>query len=224
MRTALRIINFHGIGRPKRSLEPGEAAYWLSHQRFNEMLDRINSHPDRDMLRITFDDSNASDLDLAIPELNCRALTAEFFVLTNRIGQFGSLGAGDIRALLKAGMGVGSHGVAHRDWSSLDRSALDHELRASKRELEDICRGPIKSTSVPFGRYNAHVLRRIRAAGYGTAYSSDKGTAYASAFLQHRSSVRSDTTDDMVDAICSGRMSTLARLRRTVGIQMKTWA
>ena len=37
--TRVRIMNFHGIGTPDRSLRPDEAAYWLSEDQFRQTLD-----------------------------------------------------------------------------------------------------------------------------------------------------------------------------------------
>lgn len=222
-RTALRIINFHGIGEPERPLEPGEAPYWLSVARFNDMLDRIADHPDRDALAITFDDSNTSDLTIAAPALAKRGLTARFFVLTGRIGEPGSLDKADISALVDMGMPIGSHGIAHRDWSSLAPAELDEELKASKIVLEEACGFEIKDASIPFGRYNAAVLSRLRSAGYRCAYSSDKGSADPNAFLRARTSVRSDTTDSAVSDALSGDMPAMSRLRRAARMQLKQW-
>ena len=54
----MQIINFHGVGRPERVLEPGEGPFWLGPEQFRLLLDRIAGHADRGNLAITFDDSN----------------------------------------------------------------------------------------------------------------------------------------------------------------------
>lgn len=218
----LRILTFHGIGVPARALAPGEADYWIGVDRFLEVLDRISGHPDRERLFITFDDGNTSDLAIAVPELQRRGLRAEFFVLTGRIGQPGSLDADDIRALIGAGMDIGSHGIAHRDWTSLSARELDDELNASKAVLEKICGEPVRAAAIPFGRYNANVLRALRRAGYAAAYSSDGGAVDTSAFLRPRTSIRRNTGDGTLDRILSGQSSVLRRLRRTAAMTIKS--
>lgn len=218
-----RVLNFHGIGAPGRALEPGEADYWISVDRFRDVLDRIARHPDRDRLFITFDDGNISDLAIAAPELERLGLVAEFFVLADRIGKPGSLGVSDILALLSAGMRIGSHGVAHRDWAGLSASELDDELNASRAMLEEVCGEPVRSAAIPFGRYNAAVLAALRKAGYAAAYSSDGGTMDSSAFLRPRTSIRQDTDDPALEAILSGRLSARRRLRRTAAMAVKKW-
>ncbi|WEX91236.1 polysaccharide deacetylase family protein [Sinorhizobium garamanticum] len=202
-------------------LDANEADYWIDVDRFRKVLDRIANHPHRERLSITFDDGNISDLLVAAPELDRRGLKAEFFVLTGRIGQPGSLGPDDIRSLMKMGMRIGSHGVAHCDWSKLSAIELNHELEASKRTLEEICLVPIRSASIPFGRYNGAVLLELRRAGYATAYSSDGGHFVNSPFLRPRTSVRRDATDSAIVQILSGELPIWRRLRRAVRMTIK---
>lgn len=223
MTTERRALNFHGIGTPRRALEPGEADYWISAERFRDVLDRIAGHPEHERLCITFDDGNISDLDIAIPELQRRGFRAEFFMLTGRIGEPGSLDTHDIRALVRAGMGIGSHGIAHRDWTSLSAGELDDELNASRAMLEEICGEPVRSAAIPFGRYNAAVLHALRKAGYAAVYSSDGGSMDISAFLRPRTSIRADTTDLALDRIFAGWLSPSLRLRRTLAMSVKRW-
>jgi len=216
-----RVLTFHGIGEPARALAPGEVDYWIGVDRFLHVLDRVSHHPDRERLFITFDDGNISDLVIAAPELQRRGLRAEFFVLTGRIGKRGSLDTDDIRALIRAGMHVGSHGIAHRDWTSLSAQDLDDELTAAKAMLERICGEPVRAAAIPFGHYNATVLKALRRAGYAAAYSSDGGVARTSAFVRPRTSIRRDTTDDTLDRILSGQMSIFKRLRRSAAMTIK---
>jgi hypothetical protein len=86
-------VNFHGIGTPERTLEPGEAPFWIGEDRFRDIVGQIAAHPARERIRITFDDGNRSDRAIALPVLQASGLRADFFVLTGRIGQTGSLDA-----------------------------------------------------------------------------------------------------------------------------------
>ncbi|MBD9453467.1 polysaccharide deacetylase family protein [Rhizobium sp. RHZ02] len=211
-----RILTFHGIGEPERVLDHGEADYWISLDRFCDILDRVSHHVDRDKFLITFDDGNLSDLRLAAPELCRRDLGAEFFVLTGRFDKTGSLDRNDVRCLLKMGMRIGSHGIDHRDWSSLPDFELTRELGQSKRLLEEICGHRLHSASIPFGRYNRATLAKLRACGYETAYSSDGGDTTLGRFLQARTSIRRNMTDAMIEQILDGYLPAGRRLRRAV--------
>ena len=221
--SGLVVLNFHGIGTPGREMEPGEAPYWVGTDQFGAILDRIVAHPDRARIRITFDDGNISDRTVALPALTARGLAADFFVLSGRIGRPGSLGADDIAALLEAGMGIGSHGVAHLDWSALEPAALEAELAGSRARLEAVCRCPVRSAAIPFGRWSGGVLRGLRAAGYGTAWSSDGGMSWPGDFPAARTSVRGAMGMDEIDMILAGRMGPARRARRALGLARKRW-
>src|SRR5690349_24348429 len=113
------IINicFHGIGTPQRELELGEDRYWISVEMFHAVLDEIRTWPS---VRISFDDGNASDLEIGLPALLERGLTAEFYVLASRFGKAGSLSEEATRKLHSAGMTIGTHGMWHRPWRGMD--------------------------------------------------------------------------------------------------------
>jgi peptidoglycan/xylan/chitin deacetylase (PgdA/CDA1 family) len=217
----LTIINFHGIGEPARDLEPGEAPYWLSRDQFCAVLDRIAMDANRHCLSITFDDSNKSDLAIAVPELQARGLTATFFILTGRLGAKGSLHESDVKELFGLGMDIGSHGVAHRDMTRLSPYELDDELGRSKAVLESISRRPVDTVSIPFGRYNARVLKAVRRAGYRAAYSSDGGHTTYRHFLRSRRSIRADMSLDDVGNILTKKATLADRIRRGLWLGIK---
>lgn len=220
----IRIINFHGIGKPRRELESGEAPFWLEMDSFCHLLDQIAEHPQRQELVLTFDDGNISDLELALPELLERDLRASFFVLAGRLGQPGSLTAADVRILAASGMAIGSHGTDHVDLTRLSRQGLMASLVNSRTVLEGICEGPVRSFAVPFGRYNARALRAIRKAGFDTVYTSDGGAARPGAFLRPRRSVRKDMWAPEIARVLSGHLPPAKRLRRMASMWVKRFA
>ncbi len=240
MNGAMRIVNFHGIGAAQRVLERGEARYWLDEGRFRDMLDRIAAHAERGLLRLTFDDGNISDLAIAAPEVKGRGMRATFFVLAGRIGQPGSLsgadirellamgmeignhGSGaDIRELLAMGMEIGNHGFDHVDWTSLSPRRLEQQLRCSRAAIEDVAGAAVRVAAMPFGRYNAAVIRALSAAGYAEVYSSDGGSAAPAAFVKPRKTVVADMSDMEVDAMLAGRLPWPRRARRWVSMTVK---
>ena len=214
-------LNFHGIGSPARDLEKDEAPYWLSEAQFTAVLDRVAAAPDPHAFVLTFDDGNLSDYDIALPALAERGLSASFFVLTGRLDQPGSLGRSHISTLLDAGMRIGSHGIAHVGWPGLDQDALDRELGQSRSVLQDICGLHVTEAGIPFGLYNARVLRALRRNGYTVAFSSDAGRMNDHSFLRARTSLRGDMTPAQFDDILAGRMPPAKRLRRTLGMTKK---
>lgn len=207
-------VVFHGLGRPTRKLEPGESRYWLDEGQFARCLDAVAALPDPASVWLTFDDGNASDHDLALPMLRDRGLAADFFLLTGRIGQAGSLSSAQVCALHAAGMGIGSHGVDHLNWRQTAAGDLRHELEASRATLEQICDAPVTRASVPFGRYDGRVVRALRAAGYVAAGTNDGGRMRPEAYLLPRTNVRADMTPEDFSALIRGEERLTRRVRR----------
>ena len=214
-------IIVHGIGTPARTLEPGEAPYWISVAAFDALLDRITAHPEPGRFRLNFDDGNVSDHDIALSRLVARGLKADFFVLSGRIGQPGSLDAAQIKALQAAGMTIGSHGIAHRNWATLNSVELAAELSQSRAVLETLCGQPVTTAGIPFGGYDAKVLAALRQAGYQSAGSSDRGWMNPRAFLRPRTSVTRAMDEAAVTALLDGHLAPLAWLRRGLGMARK---
>ena len=204
-------LNWHGIGTPQRPFDPGEEATWVSTDHFQQVLDVLVDRPD---VRITFDDGNASDVEIALPRLVERGLTAQFFVLAGLLGRPGRLDADGVRELARSGMAIGSHGWAHRDWRELRPDEVATELAEAPRLLADLVARPVTEVAIPFGSYDRRVLSRLRTAGVARAYTSDGGRARPDQWLQARNSLRAVTTAAQVRALLEHRPSRLTRARR----------
>jgi len=187
-RAVLNIL-VHGIGRPGRQLDPGEEPVWVSIAQFERVLDAVAERSDA---RISFDDGNSSDVEVALPRLVERGLSAEFFLLAGALGNRGRVDHAGVRALLDAGMSIGSHGWLHRDWRLIDSAQAREELEDAPQVLSELTGRPVSRVAVPFGSYDRHVLRRLRAAGVTCAYTSDGGRVRPDAWLQARTSLRHD--------------------------------
>lgn len=184
-------ICFHGIGTPQRDLEPGEDRYWISVALFHAVLDEIRTWPS---VRISFDDGNASDLEIGLPALLERGLTAEFYVLSSRFGKPGSLSEQDVRKLHDAGMTIGTHGMWHRPWRGMDAATSRDELETARRQIEDAVGVPVDQAACPLGRYDRELLTRMRKLGYRRVFTSDRRRARSEDWLQPRYSLRREDT------------------------------
>ncbi|WP_152364172.1 polysaccharide deacetylase family protein [Microlunatus speluncae] len=206
------IINicFHGIGRPARELEPDEDGYWIEPGLFEEVLDRFGDRPE---VRFSFDDGNLSDLDHGLAGLLRRGLTATFFPVAGRLDGPGSLGPDDLRVIGRAGMAIGSHGLDHRPWRSLDDQELDRELITARNRLAEVVGRPITQAALPLGRYDRKVLGRLRSLGYRRVFSSDRAPAEKGAWLQPRYSVRDTDTISGLERELFGPRSLKQRAR-----------
>jgi peptidoglycan/xylan/chitin deacetylase (PgdA/CDA1 family) len=207
------VLTVHGIGPALRPLDPGEDGTWVTVEQFEQVLDAVVGRTD---VRLTFDDGNVSDVEIGLPRLLERGLLAEFFVLAGLLGEPGRLNAADVRKLHDAGMRVGSHGWAHRDWRRIDPSLQAQEFRDSRRALGELTGRSVSRVAIPFGSYDRHVLRHLRRTGVTRVYTSDGGRARPDSWLQARTSLHADIGPEWIRSVLDGRPSRLLRARRVV--------
>jgi hypothetical protein len=215
---SVAIVNVHGIGPTVRELDPDERPTWIGIEQFELVLDAMVGRPD---VRITFDDGNASDLEIALPRLVERGLTAEFFVLAGLLGEPGRLDADGVRELVRHGMTIGSHGWAHRDWRRLDAAEAAQEIGEANRVLGELAGRPVSAVAIPFGSYDRRVLGRLRQAKLTCAYTSDGGRARPHSWLQPRNSVRYDLDAAWVSRVLNGHPSLPVRARKLAARTVK---
>jgi len=161
--TPASVVNLtvHGIGPAPRPLDPDEDGTWVGTDQFERVLDAVAGRGD---VVITFDDGNASDVEIALPRLVERNLTAEFFLPAGLLCQPGRLDHEGVRELLRAGMSIGSHGWAHINWRGLDDRQAKREMVEAHQVLDELTGHRVSRVAVPFGAYDRHVLRRLRQA------------------------------------------------------------
>lgn len=209
---------FHGVGRPRRAVEPGEEQYWVTPDFLSAVLDVAVEQP---FVRLSFDDCNASDADTVLPALVSRGLWATFFPISGRVGSAGSLSEQGVREIAAAGMNVGTHGRRHIAWRRLAASAATDELVTAREELEQLVQQPITEAACPFGAYEWRTLRTIRGLGYHKLFTSDGARAPAEQWLQPRYTLRSDQTIDEVKALVTRGGLGVSRYRDRARVKVK---
>jgi peptidoglycan/xylan/chitin deacetylase (PgdA/CDA1 family) len=216
-----RVVNilFHGIGEPRRELEPGEQKYWISESAFHDILDETLSWPG---VRLSFDDSNASDLELALPALLARGTTATFFVIAGRVDAPGSLTADGIRTLRDNGMRIGTHGMWHRPWRRLTAEQRAEEWVTARDRIAELVGSAVDEAGLPLGQYERTTLSALRRLGYARVFTSDRSVARSDAWLQARYSVYAGDSGASMRSHVFGQ-SALRRVRG-VGVGLvKRW-
>ena len=170
-------LNFHGIGRPARPLEPGEERFWISRDTFYSILDAVVATNNSGDVRIaiTFDDGNISDREVGGPALAERGLRATYFPLAGRLNEPYALSPADLQALRAEGHAIGSHGFDHCDWRMLDRDGARREFISARDAIAAAAAGPVEAIAIPFGRYSRRVLQALWSEGYASAHTSDGG-------------------------------------------------
>jgi peptidoglycan/xylan/chitin deacetylase (PgdA/CDA1 family) len=185
------VLTFHGIGDPIVPLAPGEGRYFITAETWRRTIRALAgleaAHNVR--IRVTFDDGNLSDYATGLPALAEAGRDASFFVLAGRIGKKGYLSGEQIRAMIAAGMRIGSHGWDHVDWRNLDEAGRRREIHDARRRIEDEAGVPVTEAAIPFGAFDKDVLRHLKEAGYSRVYTSTMGMSYDSAWFCPRWSV-----------------------------------
>ena len=113
----------------------------------------------------SWDDGDPRDWKVA-DRLVASGVRGTFYVpLTGNLGG-PTLSSSEIRSLAFAGFEVGAHTVSHRSLTGLSLEEVRHEVRDSKKSLQDILGHEVSMFCYPRGRYDARVLQEVRRAGF----------------------------------------------------------
>ena len=171
-------------------------------------------------MEITFDDGNSSDYEVVLPHLLRLGIRAQFFVSVGRIGQSGYLSKDQLCEIAAAGMGLGNHGMFHRDWRSVDNPTLLQEIVDARDRLENLIGRKVSRAACPFGSYDHRVLGALRQAGYERVYTSDGGWSKAKNWIWPRNSVCHSDSSAVVERLRRekpiGLAASMRWLKRTV--------
>jgi peptidoglycan/xylan/chitin deacetylase (PgdA/CDA1 family) len=159
---------------------PMAALYKLQPEHFSAHLDAIAASPVAPALAdgasraiLTFDDGGASNAWIAA-ELERRGWRGAFFIVTEKIGAPGFLGAEQIRALAERGHEVGSHSHTHPTrMAALGARELQQEWQRSRELLAELLGSPPRSAAVPGGSLSQAVIAQAAAAGYERLFTSN---------------------------------------------------
>jgi peptidoglycan/xylan/chitin deacetylase (PgdA/CDA1 family) len=141
----------------------------------------------------TFDDGYLSDFTVGLPVLRSHGWAGVLNLIVDSVHK-GELGAGQVRALIKAGWEVDAHTVTHADLITLDPTRLRYEVSGSRQRLRKMFGQPVDFFCYPAGHYDPAVIAAVRAAGFLGATTENPGLATpAQPFTLNR--IRVDSTD-----------------------------
>lgn len=175
------VLMYHGLHAHSGSAGRFDPVYSVTPERFARQLDWLRDNgfagvslADADAARatgralavISFDDGDVSNIEVALPLLLERGMTAEFFITSDFIDMPGMLTATDVRQLAQAGMGIGSHGRTHAFLEDLAPEPMRAELRDSQATLSRSIGRRITSIALPGGRGGERERRAALALGY----------------------------------------------------------
>jgi peptidoglycan/xylan/chitin deacetylase (PgdA/CDA1 family) len=133
---------------------------------------------------LSFDDGFANWVTHALPVLEQERAVASFYVCPGWwedqhplvAGPAGRvMAAADVRRLLDAGMGAGSHAWDHPDLRGLDDAALARQLGESRAAVAEVTGGPCRTLAYPYGLSDERVRTAAAAAGYELSWGWQPG-------------------------------------------------
>lgn len=124
---------------------------------------------------LTFDDGWRNQYRYAFPLLKKYGLKATFFVWTEAIDRRLFMNWRQVRELKEAGMEVEAHSLSHPYLTRLKDGRLRDEIFGVKRTLEEKLGVPVRHFAYPFGLYDDEVVKLVKAAGYATARTTNRG-------------------------------------------------
>lgn len=105
-----------------------------------------------------FDDGYLDNYTYAYPILREEGAKATFFIVSGSIGKENRMTQDQIKELISKGFSIGSHTVSHDDLSKMSDEEIEHQLRDSQKELEDMFDVPIDAIAYPCGYENPSVV------------------------------------------------------------------
>lgn len=138
---------------------------------------------------LSFDDGYADNLVQAAPILKKFGFRATCYVVSGRIGGYNvwdaeALGVkkplmtqAQLQAWLAEGHEIGSHTLTHPHLHELSRDAAILEIFESRTQLQQLTGASIEHFCYPYGEFNAETVELVRAAGYRSAVTTQRGLA-----------------------------------------------
>lgn len=141
---------------------------------------------------VTFHDAFVSVLDNALPLTTKLGIPVTIFVPTQYVGQRPGwiedkeypdykevvMSAEQLRALDPELICLGSHGVAHSDFSRMTDEEARRELRKSKADLEQIIGRRVTLFAFPYGGYSEKMATWAKEAGYERIFTTEHKLAF----------------------------------------------
>ncbi len=207
-----------GAAFPELFVEPkdfSQQMHWLAEHGFHAVTlhhvyeywlrgTPLPEHP----IVISFDDGTMGQDTHALPVLRSLHWPGVLNLKLNALKSRYTLPAWRVHQMLAAGCGLDSHTVTHPDLTHVDDAQLWHEVHDSRVELQHEFHVPVDFFCYPSGRYDAHVIAAVRAAGYLRATTTSYGLARPEDITTH-ARARTTGTDHLAGS--ANKLSSLTR-------------
>jgi peptidoglycan/xylan/chitin deacetylase (PgdA/CDA1 family) len=147
----------------------------VSLRRVYDYWKRGDALPPRPIV-LTFDDGYRQDFTRVRPLLAQRHWPGVLNLAVRNLLD-GKLTVSQIRLMIRQGWEVDAHTINHIDLTTLGGSSLRHEVAGSRAWIRRRFHVPVDFFCYPSGRYDAHVIAAVRAAGFLGATAEGAGRA-----------------------------------------------
>ena len=145
-----------------------------------DMLKRGTTTPYIKPVALTFDDGWVTQYKNAFPLLKAHHAKATFYIFPNPIGKDDRFMTWDQLAELRDNnIEIADHTLTHPLLSKQTPTMLHHEMYDSKTMLEDRLGIKVTDFASPFGYTSPAVVAELKADGYDTGRTTDKGSLHA---------------------------------------------
>lgn len=208
MNTGLIILNYHDI--KTNSGNTINNIYTISAEKLEEQLKAILTkfHPEEislekigsiktNKLLLTFDDGYSSHFHFVKPILDNLGIKAIFFPIFSLLDSPGYLTTKEVIQLQKEGHLIGSHGLNHISLTLYKGQSLEKEINDTLQSYYHITGTDCNYFSLPFGEYNADVLRFLKSKNIEhifttNGYPNENGVH----FLLNRINIKNQITNE----------------------------
>jgi peptidoglycan/xylan/chitin deacetylase (PgdA/CDA1 family) len=138
---------------------------------------------------ITLDDGYANNLEHALPVLRRCGFSATCYVVSRHLGGLNFwdrakgvapqmlMDATQLKDWRAGGQEVGAHSRNHADLRHIDEAVAIEEIAGCKRDLEQCLGAEVRHFCYPYGFRRPEHVAMVRAAGYATATTTERGRA-----------------------------------------------
>ncbi len=119
---------------------------------------------------LTFDDTDLSQYEVALKEMDKYGFKGVFFIMTVSVGRPGYMTAEQIHSLSKQGHVIGCHTWDHHNVKKYTDPDWSLQVEKPMRQLEKITGKPIKYFAYPFGLWNEEAVAPLQKLGVRAAF------------------------------------------------------
>ncbi len=144
---------------------------------------------------ITFDDGYTNNLENALPVLQKLGFSSTCYAVSGLVGrtnlwdlevgiaQTGLMSAELMRRWLAGGQEIGAHTQSHARLDQLAEEQSQVEILGSKVDLESLLGVAVNHFCYPYGGHGSIQVSQVKAAGFATATTTERGRANAASPL-----------------------------------------